>query len=630
MLDYSKIPIAGFQGVWSKGNQNEVPLNHLVDSLNMRFTATGKVYTREGSSKGQIFAYPINDWFLSKRPSPNSFGTVSELLLCDGAGNIYNNNGVILTLAGCIGINAINLFSRTYFCPVLSGPGGGNGLWLYDGNQTRLAGGDGPSATPTMTISGITSGRLLAGNYTLWCSFETNTGFITPPGAQVSFNLSANSQFTVNSIPIGPTGTIARYLFITQTNGTIIYFIPQTDNGIINDNTTTSINLNFYVTDLSQSADYLQNLLTQIQSGGYAMGCIQYANRLVVWPGPVPGAGGSTAIISRQSTYESFDQTSCYVIVNRDDGFNIKTAFVWNNILYFCKDLGVYATNDNGQEPGYWSVNEVDNSVSIPLHGIAYLSSKLSPVDSGVLVADRSGLIVFSGEFQRPELTWKVASIWKSINPNAFDTIRLTVDPITQSIYCAIPINGATSPNYILYGDYSSALSEDLTYVNPMAMKWNLWKLPNNPTVIDMLDLTAGSYPILTIGSIDNIGNIINLNTTQSSDYGNNIQSYIQTAFLSPAKSKKVNFSDFVSLFAYFNLNAYGTSLLNPTLFGLNSNISINLPTIQLISSIGKLINKPINFPTNKLSIKLLSNSGQWNLDALDIYCKPLFNVTPG
>lgn len=631
MIGFPKIQFEGFQGVWSRGNPDEVPNNHLVDGLNLRFNTLEGCYTREGTSSGLVFPFPINDWFLSKRPNPSLASTITDLLICDGNGNIYVGSTLakIYNSGGATGIFGVNLFGKTYFCTIPST----GGLNVYTGGtSTRPAAGLGPPTSPSMDSSTIGSGNIPIGPRTFYCAFLTNTGFLTPLGAltPLTANPTGSYSLTLKNIPIGPATTVARYLFSVQSGGAIPYFIPSNEGGIISDNTTTSQTVNFFDTDLVESADYLLNILSQVGVSGFAQGCIFFANRLFVWPGPISGGGGSTIIASNTGDFETYDQTSCFINVNRDDGHNVVTAFVWNNVLYFCKDLGVYSTFDNGGDPDSWEVDIVDGSISVPVKGIAYLSTQQNPVAGGVIIADKTGLIAFNGSFQRPELTWKVEGIWKRINKNAWNTLNLSIDPLTHSIYCAVPLDLATSPNYILYGDYSMALDEDLLYVDPMKIKWDLWQFPAAPTVVGMVDLNDEPYPILRIGSIKGIGSVIQLDTTQTVDFNDeNIQSFMQTAYGFLAKSRTKNSSDFNSFFAGIKWNGYGTSLMTATGFGYNGKIQRQLFTRQLLPSISVDLMNPINFTSQKLSVKLGSSSGQFTINSIILYAKPMFMVTP-
>jgi hypothetical protein len=632
MINFPKVEFSGFQGVWDRGNPDEVPFNHFVDALNCRFNTLEGVFTREGSSKGIAFPHAINDWMLVKRPNSLSVIPISELIICDGSGNYYrtSDNTLILNLANGLGLIGVNLFGRAYFCPIVTNYQGSS-LYLYDGTNTRLAAGSGPPAVPAM---GFTwgAGNIPLGKRTIYCGFFTDSGYLTGLGAQVVFNPDPHTlpyppySINLNTIPLGPASTTKRYLFSTQSGGTIPYFIPEANGGIINDNVATTAVLNFYDTDLQESADYLLNLLNPISP---AMGCIPFANRLVVWPGPVAGEGGSAVMLSNKGDFETFDQTTCYIIVNRDDGYSVITAFVLNNVIYFCKDLGVYSTFDNGGDPDTWDWNLVDSSISVPPKGIAYVSTQQGNVVGSVILADKTGLVNFNGTFQRPELTWKVESTWKRINKAAWKTLQISVDPLSHSIYCAIPLDNATSPSHILFGDYSYALDEDIMYIDPTKIKWDLWQFPNKPTVVGMIDLTGDSYPVLRIGSIDNIGNLIQLDPTQEQDYGNNISSYIQTAYGFLMQSKRKTFSDYNSFFVGAKWNAFGDALLTCTGFGYNAKIQRQLFTRQLAAASGVDLINPFNLTSQKLSLKLAASSGKFTIDYIAVYCKPMFQVTP-
>lgn len=636
MINFPKIELDDFQGIWSRGNPDEVPNSHLVDALNLRFNTLKGGFTREGTSLFSLLPtpkIPINDWFLAKRPHSSLAAIVSELIIADGIGGYYATltGNKILTNIGGKSIVGVNLFGRSYFIPTGTGV---SSLYLYDGVQTRLAAGLAVPLAPIMTSANVLAGNIPAGNRSFYCSFLTNTGFLTPPGAKLPYTNAGATKFDLNTIPIGPVGTLKRYILSTQSGGTIPYFIPLSNNGIINDNVTTSIlGLNFFDTDLQTSANYLLNLLPQVPSpvAPFASFCIFFSNRLVVLQALFGGSlvGGSLALISRVGDFESFDQTSCYVNVNRDDGHYLITSFVLNNVLYFCKDLGLYATSDNGQEPSNWNVDLIDGSLSIPTKGVAYFSTNQSPIAGAVLIADKSGLLVFNGSVQRPELTWKVEAIWKRINLAAWNTLKLTIDPITKSIYCALPLDNALTPNYILFGDYSYAINVTLNSVNPMKIKWNLWKFPNNPTMIGMVDLAGDSFPVLRIGSIDNISGLIQLDQIQIKDYGNNINSFLQTAFIFPNKSKHKSQDNYVSFFEAVKYNATGPATLTFTGIGYNSNTTIQLFTKIIGSSISFDYINPFNFVSQKMSIKIESVINPLTLFSLEIYGKPMFMITP-
>ena len=129
------------------------------------------------------------------------------------------------------------------------------------------------------------TGNVPAGLYDINIVYETDTGFLTPPATNtnvaISFNAAGAHQIVLTNIPIGPTGTVARLIIITLAGTTEpFYFVPSEDGGVINDNTTTTATIDFFVTDLVESADYLFNVRANIPSG---QGINVYSGRLVIW-----------------------------------------------------------------------------------------------------------------------------------------------------------------------------------------------------------------------------------------------------------------------------------------------------------------------------------------------------------
>lgn len=625
MIGFPKIELDGFEGIWSRGNPDEVPLSHLVDGLNLRFNTLKGLYTRPGTSiksLGTTPQIPIVDWFLAKRT-----GT-TELIICDNAGNYYETRtgSLLFNVAGGNFVFGVNLFGFTYFVPY--GGATNSSLYLHTDTQTRRAAGFPPPINVPMTISNIVAGDIPPGARTLYVSYLTNSGFLTPPGAYTPYTGVGDTKFDLSDIPIGTVGTVLkRYLLSTQAGGAIPYFIPASKGGIINNNTDTTLaGLSFFDTDLQVSANYLFNLLPDISP---AKVCIFFANRLFVLQAEGINRG-SVVLGSLVGDFESFVEPSCYINVNRDDGHFLNTAFVLNNVLYLCKDLGVYATSDNGQEPSYWNVDLVDGSISVPPKGIAVLSTNQSPIAGCAIIADKSGLLTFNGSFQRPELTWKVGAIWQRINKVAWNTIKLTVDPDRKLIYAAIPLDDALTPSHILVGDYSYAVDEALNYVDPLKMKWCLDSFPDAPTMIGMIDLTGDSYPILRIGSnTGNVNGLIQLDDNASDDYGHDLDSYLQTAFAFLTKGRKMSYANYNSFFTALKYNATGSVTLDFTAIGYNSKITKALFSRIINGAVANDYLNPINFTSQKMSTKIECTKGRFNIDALEVYCKPMFMVTP-
>ena len=122
-------------------------------------------------------------------------------------------------------------------------------------------------------------------------SFITRQGYITRPSPPFSWNTAGSLLANVSNIPTGPSNVVARLLLFTPyltppaTTGTF-YSIRQTDSPFdtvmqIDDNTTTTLNLNFTDSDLAAgfNAQYLFGLIEL----GECAGCFPYAGRMFWW-----------------------------------------------------------------------------------------------------------------------------------------------------------------------------------------------------------------------------------------------------------------------------------------------------------------------------------------------------------
>lgn len=149
----------------------------------------------------------------------------------------------------------------------------------------------GNSTGGTVSIVGAAAGSTFpigAGTRQLVCMFRLRTGLLTQPSPPVTFTVATGSNYvSVNKVPIGPPGTVARQFAITQAGALGIaggnfytYAVPDTFtvNGIsytstplvVNDNTTTSAKFTFsdQVLLSSEAIDVPgNNLFNQIEIG---------------------------------------------------------------------------------------------------------------------------------------------------------------------------------------------------------------------------------------------------------------------------------------------------------------------------------------------------------------------------
>ena len=109
------------------------------------------------------------------------------------------------------------------------------------------------------------------------------------------------------------------------------------------------------------------------------------------------------------------------------------------------------------------------------MHGVSNV------LDSGgvnveyLLIVDFSGVMIFNGAYQRPELSYKIKDYWMALDRDFFKEIQIMNDSISQKVYITLP------NNRILHGDYNNGL-------DPMNIKWCPWKFEFLTTTITLIN----------------------------------------------------------------------------------------------------------------------------------------------
>ena len=487
----------------------------------------------------------------------------------------------------------------------------------------------------------MAAGTSTVGVHKFAVAYETDTGYITVPGprltmvdpslvdCQATFAGALAVQFT--NIPTRlpypfPWGgnVVKRHLLSTQAGLTQFFFVPG---GRIDDDVTTTLTVDYADTDLISDADYLLNYRL---TPPHAIGLAFYKGRLVCWSGAVDRPGllndvtgtGALLIISKIGEPESFDNTTGFTIVSKDDGYYIPNCLVLRDNLYAFKQYGLFVTSDNGQEPAFWDVGLVDPSISVPLHGIA------TGLADSALIADKSGICIFDGSVQRPELTWKVASIWDRVNKAdpAWQTVELAIDPIGKFIYCAVPLDGAMSPTHVLFGDYN----EGLDHLN---IKWDLWEFQKTPNSLGVIDLVGDAQPILRIGSL-NAAHLHGLDLTKIDDDGTPIDALAQTwyAYVRGKTRAAATYEGWLHTLAAVRLDISGTGKFDLTILGKQDSGPKLLPGVSMPVIVGNEVLRYLNFQNKKMSVKIEVNdlTSSFDLGRVDLYCQPMWEVSPG
>ena len=239
------VTIDKFNGLWKRGMADTCPPDHAICCQNVKFPTPGQVDTRDGLAPSLTLGWNVKKQYLATYNNPD-FN--QSLITLDDSGNLYSgtNPVPIYTLSGMYDFHLINLFDRVYILPITD-QGTSPSLLVWDGiNPVRKAAGYPPVSAPTASSAG--AGKLDAGIHKFAVCYVTNTGFLTGYGPSVSYTSAGSDSVTLASIPIGGTQVTQRVIVATRAGETEFFFVPG---GTINDNTTTSVTLSFYDTDLT-------------------------------------------------------------------------------------------------------------------------------------------------------------------------------------------------------------------------------------------------------------------------------------------------------------------------------------------------------------------------------------------
>lgn len=492
MRDHQGVVIDQFNGLWNRGEGYPVPDDHFFDCDNVQFPFRG-VKTRDGIDTYLPYGNVVRMYTFIQQHE----GKAQEsLLILNSKGQLFDTASPtpftpVLTLVTMKDFGYVSYAGRAYINPhtddieelgVLN-----ESIYVYRGNgiPARKAGGSAPDFGSPMTVARGGAGNVAPGQRIYSVAFETDTGFITGPGAKTAFDNEPDALASIDltNIPISPDSyVVARWILVTaaikptdytgNVNGYELFFFAR-----ISNNTATSLTINFFENELISSADYLNDLFDFTPAG---VGLTTYHGRMVSY---AEFKNRSVIRLSIPGQPEAFDQVNGLIIVPLD-GHPISNAQEYRDVLYLFKQTRTYATQDNQGPPSSWPVVTVDEGIGAAPNGIATV------LDSGgvnieyLLITDFSGIMLFDGKYTRPELSWKIRDLWFGLNRDAFRNIQFLNDTVGQILYIVLP------DNQLLVGDYKVAL-------DPQSIKWTPWTLPVRTTTIALIN-----YNELVIGSL--------------------------------------------------------------------------------------------------------------------------------
>lgn len=479
---HQPIKLSSFNGLWDRGNPEEVPLDHFRDLLNIDFYGSSGFRTRDGIGITQGVEAPLSNILRAYNyPTQNSNDLIVLIENSDGDGEIYHvapggtTFGPLLTITGMTDFSFIPYAGRAYISPFSSFPDengelfqekGLEGEFLYvylgDGTAARKAAGSPPSGT--LSVADGAAGNTDAGDHIFGAVFESDTGWLSAPGVLVNFETEAAKSVTFTNIPTSGNASVTKVHIVASKviedyNGDLegyqLFFIP----GATVDNGTTSLaDISFFDADLLEDASHLLDNYEEIPAGA-VLGL--YHNRLCL---AATFDDISIALVSAPGEPEAISQIDGIIIVPLD-GNPITNLQELRDVLYITKRNRTASYIDNEDEPSSWPLTFIDQALGSVVHGIAtVLDSGSSSVDY-LLVANYKGINIFSGQYSTPELTWKIQNFWASLDRNEFRQIQMLNDSINQRLYVVVPSGFF---NILLVGDWKNGL-------DPKNIRWTLW-----------------------------------------------------------------------------------------------------------------------------------------------------------
>jgi len=610
---HTPVETKDFRGLWANGKHDTTPQGFFQDCLNVSIASLDEVQTRFGVSS--IYVRPtIRRSFLYKR-----LNETSRYLVLDTAGNFFDSlfAAPLITDVNFEDFSVVNINNRAYITFHNRVRGFGS-VYVYQGDGTiRLAAGTAPSAFVLSVVTSANSGHIEVGTHLFAISFETNTGFITAPGPEIFTVYEAPGGFkaVVSNIPIGPAGTVARWVIATQVqpdfDGNQLspeYFFAQR----IPDNTTTSVEVDFYDSELYVSADYLFDLMPTIPAGTFIF---SYQDRLTLGGF---AAQAHSVLSSKQRDYESFDTATSRLIIDPSDAQSGCTnGLQFRNSLIITKGNRSYIAQGILENPSDWPVDSLDPGIGTQCFGIAQFIDAKGGTTERFFQADGAGVFLFeSAIYKRNEFTYNIADIWKRITRTAFNKVQLALDAENQVLYAAVPLDGATEVSHLLTAYFSDAVS-NYALVDAKKVRWTINTFQQRPSSI-MVDVDLGGRATLKYGSMD--GDIHEQIPFQYLDNGFVINSFVH---FGPQQLM----AGWVHHFAKLHFRIWGVGQLDLFIAGEDGALPQDIPNAFVLGLLpGREFSRKINFVNEKMTVRLgtVNNAGdRFILYSLIVEMKP-------
>lgn len=489
MRDHSSLTIEEFNGYYNRGDAETVPNDHFAEVNNVQFIESG-FKTRDGIDLYQNLATALGN---IERIHPYTMQTQQSLLVLTTGGNIHHVVSAtvvhlnILQIATMTDFNVVSFAGRAYITPFFTDANsverGIQNQFLYVylgvGAAARKAAGAAPTGSALVATPGAGTFSDL-GFHIFAIVYETNTGYLTALGPAIFATATSISEvqgYTISNIPVSPDSFVTkRHIVATKAilnyngdqDGFQFFFVP---NGNIDNNIDTSKVISFFDVDLLEDASHLIDNFAEIPAG---VGLTMYHGRLIL---TTTFTDISIAYVSSPGEPEAIDQVDGILVVPLD-GNPLTNCQEFRDILYLFKKTRTIGYSDNQDVPSTWQSFIIDESIGAPVHGIATVLDSGGVNTDFLLIGDYTGIMLFNGSYNRPEMTWKIAKFWLGLDRTLFRRLELIDDSVDQILYCVLP-NGS-----MLIGDYKNGLSPD-------DIRWTKFTFDINISSVELINTST-------------------------------------------------------------------------------------------------------------------------------------------
>ena len=580
-------PVEGFNGLWARGENENVPLDHQGICQNVKFLPGG-ITTRDGTE------VDIELPLVRRYHNYEVAGLAPRKIILTEGGVFYdslNLNVPLITIPNAIDFSMVVWNQFAFISPHDRVRGlSGEVVYVYDGQKIRPTGGQSPIGFTLGVATSSNSGKVEKGKHLFAVALETKSGFITKMGPDVwtEYDAPGEHKVTLSNIPIGNEDIIARHIVASKVLGTT-YTGVQTDiemffveGGRIDDNITTDWEVDFYDSDLIRSADHLLDQRGVIPA---CLGLGVYKNMLMGWN---TQTHENLIMFSRPNEPESMDQIEGYMEIKDDEKRQgVKNCVEYRQQLFIHKANRTYVTEASTEPPAYWRFDSIDKAVGTEINGIAKIVDVEGSTTDIYSLIDRSGIRAFTGTFSG-ELTYKIRKLWDRVNKAYLNTAQYFIDATTSKMYITLPIDGANSPNILLYGDYVEGF-------DAFKIKWSIWTFPFSPTSIG-LDLDESGIPFLSIGSQND--NIHKMSSVLLNDIGTAIDWKVRFGYVGKRSGATHHYGG-------IRVRAKGNGILRPAFVVMGDETPIELNTWTLESNPRKYLERGANVQAPLAALEL-------------------------